>query len=406
MKIPFSPPFIDDDVKQEVMDTLQSGWLTTGLKTKLLEEEVATFCGAETALGINSATSAIMLLLHWWGIQRDDEVIIPAYTYCSTALAVLHSGGKVVMADVCDDFNIDVEKIKAAITSKTKAIITVDFAGWPCDYDSINELVNLKEVKEKFCALNKNQQQLGRILVMADAAHSLGAIYKKKNSGVLADVTVFSFHAVKNITTAEGGMICLNMPQPFENQEVYKTLRLWSLNGQTKDALTKSIAGGWKYDVVYPGFKINLPDVLAAIGLAQLRKYKSVLLPERRRIFEYYNNTFSEFSWAICPPFNKSDCAPSYHLYPLRIKKINEKQRDEIIELITSKNIGINVHFVPLPMLTVFKRNGFEIKNFMQSYLQYANEISLPIYPQLSDKDCKNVVDAVIEAFNNIIHEQ
>ncbi len=374
MKIPFSPPFIDDEVKREVMDTLNSGWITTGPKVKLLEEEVASFCGVEAALGVNSATSALMLALHWWGIKKGDEVIIPAYTYCATALAVMHVGGTPVMVDVDEDFNIDVKKIAEAITAKTKAIITVDLAGWPCDYDAINGLINDEEVKKKFVAANDEQKALGRLLVMADAAHSIGAIYKNKKSGTLADITVFSFHAVKNVTTAEGGMICLNMPQPFNNKEIYSTFRLWSLNGQTKDAFSKTVSGGWKYDIVYPGFKINLPDVLAAIGLAQFRKYKGNLLVERKRVFDIYDTSFAEHEWAILPPFHKIDCSSSFHIYPLRIKDATETQRDEIIDSISKKGVSVNVHFRPLPTLSIFKEMGFNIEDYPRSYIQYANE--------------------------------
>jgi dTDP-4-amino-4,6-dideoxygalactose transaminase len=403
MKIPFSPPFIDDDVKQEVMSALDSGWITTGPKVKLLEEEIVSFCGVEAALGVNSATSAMMLVLHWWGVKRGDEVIVPAYTYCATALAVMHLGATPVMVDAREDFNIDVEKIRNAITEKTKAIITVDFAGWACDYDAINTLVNEEKIKEKFAATNDIQKNLGRLLIMADAAHSLGAIYKNRKSGTLADVSVFSFHAVKNVTTAEGGMICLNMPQPFNNKNIYQTLRLWSLNGQTKDAFSKTVSGGWKYDIIYPGFKMNLPDVLAAIGLAQFRKYNGDLLKERKRVFDMYDDFFVKQKWAIAPPFHQKNCSSSFHIYPLRIKDATEKQRDEIIELISAKGVSVNVHFRPLPALTVFKELGFDIKNFPVSYHLYANEISLPIYPQLSNEDCQTVILSVAEAVSAVM---
>ncbi len=405
MNISFSPPFIDDDIKREVLSTLESGWLTTGPKVKLLESEIISFCNVEAALALNSGTSALMLALHWWGIKNGDEVIIPAYTYCATGLAVMHLGGMPVMVDVCDDFNINVEKIKAAITIKTKAIITVDFAGWPCDYDAIYSLINQKEIEGKFNPENEKQQNLGRLLIIADAAHSIGAVYKNKLTGSLADLTIFSFHAVKNITTAEGGIICFNMPQPFENKEIYNLLRLWSLNGQTKDAISKTLSGGWKYDIVYPGFKINLPDVLAAIGLAQLRKYKNGLLPERKRISDKYNIFFSKKTWAIIPPFQKENCSSSFHVYPLRIKNATEDERDKIIELIAAENVSVNVHFRPLPTLTIFKNMGFDIADFPQSYQQYANEISLPIYPQLTEEACEIVIKIVTMAVKQVMNE-
>lgn len=272
--IPFSPPYIDEDVTNEVMDSLRSGWITTGPKVKALEQEVAKLTGVKNVLCVNSATSAMMLMLHWFGIGKGDEVIIPAYTYCATALAVLHLGAKPVIVDVNKDFCINTEKIRKAITPRTKAVVPVDIGGYPCDYDDINKIVNDDEVKKMFISVNENQRMLGRIFVMADSAHSIGAVYKDKESGSLCDATVFSFHAVKNVTTAEGGAICLNLPDKFNNEELYQWLRLLSLNGQTKDAFTKSQGGNWKYDIVYPGFKINLNDLCAAVGLAQIRKYK------------------------------------------------------------------------------------------------------------------------------------
>src|SRR5438874_2507871 len=262
--IPFSPPFIDEDTITEVTNTLRSGWITTGKKVKQLEEQTAAFCGVENVVAVNSATSALMLVLHWFGVSKNDEVIIPAYTYCATALAVMHMGAKPVMVDVEDDFNISPEKIEAAITNKTKAIISVDFGGWPCDYNAIKNILEKEEIKSQFQPLSDKQKKLDRILFISDAAHSLGAVYNDKRIGTQADITIFSLHAVKNLTTAEGGLICLNMPPPFNNNEIYKTLRLWSLNGQTKDAFTKTKSGEWRYDIVYPGFKINMPDVLAA----------------------------------------------------------------------------------------------------------------------------------------------
>ena len=399
--IPFSPPFIDDDIINEVTDTLRSGWITTGKKVKQLEEEIAAFCGVEKIVAVNSATSALMLLLHWFGVGKDDEVIVPAYTYCATALAVMHVGAKPVMVDVEEDFNISPEKIEAAITGKTKAIISVDFGGWPCDYDAIKNVINKSEITKRFKPSSDTQKKLGRILFISDAAHSLGAIYNHKRVGMQADITVFSLHAVKNLTTAEGGLICLNMPAPFDNNEIYKTLRLWSLNGQTKDAFSKTKAGEWQYDIVYPGFKINMPDVLAAIGVAQFKKYEQ-LLEERKRVFDFYTAAFEKYTWAICPPFFKKGCSSSFHLYPLRVAHINEEQRSAIIQKISEQNVSVNVHFIPLPMLTVFKEN-YSIKNYPQSYFLYSNEISLPIYPQLTNEACQTVVNAVITAVTSVI---
>jgi len=403
MQIPFSPPFINENIELEVLDALRSGWITTGPKVKALEQEVCNYTNAEACLCVNSATSAMMLVLHWYGVKKGDEVIVPAYTYCATALAVMHLGATPIMVDVEDDFNISVSKIKLAISSRTKAIMPVDFAGWPCNYSEINKLINEPEIKQKFKAETEQQKKLQRILVLSDAAHSFGAVYNNKKLGTAADITIFSFHAVKNLTTAEGGAICLNLPLPFNNNDVYATLRLWSLNGQTKDAFSKSKAGSWRYDIVYPGFKMNLPDVLAAIGLAQIKEYNEVLLKERKRVFDFYSKTFSNYSWAMLPPYDVPNASSSYHLYPLRIKDINEEQRDRIIEKIAETGVAVNVHFQPLPLLTVFKQMGYDINNFPSAYNNYKAEISLPIYPQLNNNKCTYIVDNVVNAIKEVL---
>lgn len=403
MKIPFSPPYIDDEVISEVTDALRSGWITTGPRTKLLEEMVAGYAQVEKALAVNSATSAMMLVLHWFGVTGGDEVIVPAYTYAATALAVMHVGATPVMVDAGPDFNIDPARIRQAITEKTKAIITVDFGGWPCDYDQIIALIKEGAVVKKFRPKGAIQEQLGRMLLLSDAAHAIGAVYKNKPVSCYADITVFSFHAVKNITSAEGGMICLNMPAGFDNHSVYDTMRLWSLNGQTKDAFTKLRAGEWQYDIVYPGFKMNMPDVLAAIALAQLRKYPDHLLPERKRIFDFYDHALRECDLALLPPFHKEGCRSSYHLYPLRIKGASEMQRNAIIQSLTASGVSVNVHFIPLPMLTLFKEGGYDMGQYSVSYSLYANEISLPVYPQLGERECGYITEQVIAAVEGIL---
>lgn len=402
MKIPFSPPFIDDDVKNEVISALESGWITTGPKVKALEQETAKYAGIEHVLCVNSATSGLMLALHWLGIGSGDEVIIPAYTYCATALAVMHIGAVPVMVDVKEDFNIDPVKVEAAITNKTKAIIPVDFAGFPCDYDSLFALINKDETKKLFTAKSEIQSQLKRIAIVADAAHSFGSTYKNKHTGSLADITVFSFHAVKNLTTAEGGAICITMPPPFNNGEIYKTLRLWSLNGQTKDAFSKSQTGGWKYDIVYAGFKINMPDVCAAIGLAQIRKYNVSVLQERKRVYNAYTKEFINDKWAWLPVEN-TDVTSSYHLYPLRIKGITEEERDSIIEKVSAAEVAVNVHFIPLPLLTLFKNMHYNISDYPVSLSNYSGEISLPVYPQLNNNQCHHIVEVVRKAIKETI---
>ena len=400
MKIPFSPPFIDDDVINEVVDALKSGWITTGPKVKALEDEIAKFSGAKSVLCVNSWTSGAIMMLSWLGVNEGDEVIIPAYTYAATALAVIHAGAKPVIVDINDDFNISVAEIAKAITPKTKAIIPVDIAGWPCDYKQIMDLVSSENILEKFTPTSDVQKKLGRILVLNDAAHSLGARYFDKNIGTECDVTIFSLHAVKNVTTAEGGAICLNMPAVFDNAELYSELRRMTLNCQTKDAFSKSKAGGWRYDIVGLGMKINLADVNAAIGLAQIRKY-DMLLSQRKEVAARYRKAFSEYQWAVLPPQISDAKDSSCHIFPLRIKYATEEQRDSIIQRISESDVAVNVHFIPLPMLSYFKELGYEINDFPQSFKNYSAEISLPIYPQLTNEQIDYIVSTVVNAYNS-----
>lgn len=393
MRVDFSPPYIDQSVVDEVVDTLKSGWITTGNKVKLLEAKIKILTGSQSVLCVNSWTSGAIMMLRWLGLKPGDEVIIPTYTYAATALAVMHAGATPVMVDVCDDFNISLDAIRKVITHKTKAIIPVDVAGWPCDYNEIMELVHDKDIKHLFTPTSIIQQQLGRILVLVDAAHSFGGKYNGKNIGPDADITIFSLHAVKNITTAEGGVICINMPKPFDNDNLYDELRSMSMNCQTKDAYTKSIAGYWKYDIVGLGMKINMPDVNAAIGLAQLSLFPD-LLAQRKAISNHYQKAFLEYEWAIIPNQYNKIKESSYHFFPLRIKNITEEQRDEIISEISKLDIATNVHYIPLPMFSFFKESGYDIANYPNSYKNFACEISLPIYPQLTVE----VVDLVIES--------
>lgn len=401
MKIPFSPPFIDQNVLNEVEDSLRSGWITTGPKVRKLENLVSQYTTAPQTLCVNSATSGLMLALSWYGVKEGDEVIIPAYTYAATALAVMHVGGTPIMVDTNDDFNINLEAIENAITKKTKVVIPVDMCGWPCDYDAINNLLTSK--KELFHPETENQKKLGRILCLADAAHSIGAQYNNKNSGSLTDLTVFSFHAVKNVTTAEGGAVCINLPEPFDNEEEYAFLRCNALNGQTKDALSKSKAGSWKYDIIYQGFKINMPDVLAAIGVAQMPTYFESVLPARERIYEFYRDYFSTKDWAILPPYKNDTKESSCHLYALRIKDITEDHRDAIITKISETGVAVNVHFQPLPLLTLFKEKGYNIEDYPQTYDNYKSEISLPIYPQLTDEQLQYIVESVTKSVEAVL---
>ncbi|HOU95417.1 MAG TPA: DegT/DnrJ/EryC1/StrS family aminotransferase [Bacteroidales bacterium] len=402
MKIPFSPPYIDQDVLNEVEDTLKSGWITTGPKVKSLEDEIARFVSIKNTLCVNSATSGLYLAMKWFGIGPGDEVIVPAYTYAATALAVFHTGAKPVLVDVNNDFNIDVESIKKLINHSTKAIIPVDFAGWPCDYDEILSVVTDTHISSLFTPHNEIQAKLGRILILSDAAHSLGAVYKNKPSGSITDISVFSLHAVKNVTTAEGGIICLSLPDIFLGEEVIASMRLMSLNGQTKDAYSKNVVGNWRYDIILPGFKMNMPDICAAIGLAQIRKYKNQLLPERKRIAMRYANRFQMHDWAIIPPLHNIDKETSYHIFALRIRGFSEKMRDLMIEEISKKDVSVNVHFIPLPLFKYFKDEGYSIDNFPIAYSCYCCEISLPIYPQLSTKMVDYIADVVIDSYCKI----
>lgn len=402
--IPFSPPFIDNEVIEEVLHTLYSKWITTGPKVAALEQEIIKLTSCASAICVNSWTSGAILMLKWFGIKEGDEVIIPAYTYCATALCVLHCGATPVMVDVDEDFCISVNTIRKAITSKTKAIIAVDIAGWPCDYDALNALINEPEIVSLFNASSVKQSLLNRILMISDAAHSLGAKYGGGAAAKRSDVTIFSFHAVKNITTAEGGCICLNLPKQFDITVESRYLKMYTLNGQTKDAFSKAQGGGWKYDILFQGLKINMPDICAAIGLAQVRKYETELLPLRKQIALQYSEGFKPYNWAILPPLLDSKRESSYHLFPLRIKNIREVQRDLIINAITITGVSVNVHFIPMPMLTYFKSLGYQMTDYPISYHQYACEISLPIYPQLTAEEIAYVISSVISAVENQFH--
>lgn len=403
MKIPFSPPYINEDIINEVVDSLRSGWITTGPKVKALEEEIKKFSGAKEVLCVNSWTSGAIMMLRWLGLKEGDEVIVPAYTYSATALAVYHAGGIPVMVDTTEDFNISVEGIRNAITSKTKAILPVDIAGFPCDYDEIMTMVNEPIIKEMYNATSPVQKKLRRILVLNDAAHSLGATYTDGiKTGSETDIAVFSLHAVKNVTTAEGGAICLNLPEPFDNASLYTELRQMSLNCQTKDAFSKSKAGGWRYDITGFGMKINMADINAAMGLAQMRIYPE-LLKERKRVFNTYNDALSKESWANVPPAVVKGKESSYHLYALRINNISELQRDQMIDEIAKTGVAVNVHFIPMPMLTFFKEKGFKIEDYPQAYNNFKCEISLPIYPQLTEDELKYIINSVKDAYRTIV---
>lgn len=400
--IPFSPPRIDDKTIAEVTDALQSGWITTGPKTKLFEEKLAAFIGVKHVVCLNSATAGMQLILNWLGIKKGDEVIVPAYTYCATANVVIHAGAKPVMVDVNeDDFNISINAVRNAITPKTKAIIAVDIAGYPADYDELHQLVRENQINSLYNPENSVQQKLNRIAIVADAAHSIGAIYNGARTGNQADMSSFSFHAVKNLTTAEGGAVAFNLKE-FSSQELQQKFKVSSLHGQTKDAFSKNQIGAWKYDVVEAGFKCNMTDLQAAIGLVELKRYEETLA-RRKTIFEKYQNALSKKAWAKVPLFSSNNKTSSYHLYMLRIKDISEEKRDVIIAKTSEKEVAVNVHYLPLAMLTYYRNKGYAINDYPQTYENYKAEITLPVYYNLTDSQVETVINAVVESVEEVI---
>lgn len=405
MKIPFSPPYIDTSVIDKVTNCLNSGWITSGPLVRDLENHIASDVGVEKCICVNSWSSGALLVLKWLGIKEGDEVILPVYTYSATALVVHHCGATPVFVDVQEDFTINPEDVRKALSPKTKAIFAVDFAGLMCDYDSIKTIIEEAYSSNKclFAADSENQARFCRPVIISDAAHSIGATYKDKKSGSVADITIFSLHAVKNVTTAEGGAICLNLPKTFDEDLVFKEMKLWSLNGQTKDAFSKTNGSGWRYDILFPGLKVNMPDICAAIALAQLEQYEKKLLLERKRVAERYNSFFQQFDWALCPILEDECRTSCYHLYALRIKNISEEQRDTMIDLIINDGVSVNVHFIPLPMLTAFKNMGFDMKNYPVAYELYKNEISLPIYPQLTNDQIDYICQSVFDSLKKVV---
>jgi dTDP-4-amino-4,6-dideoxygalactose transaminase len=400
--IPFSPPRIDQAVIDEVTAALQSGWITTGPRTKQFEKEISAYCNAKTTIAVSSWTTGMEVLLRWWGVGPGDEVILPVYTYCASANVILHTGATPVFVDInAADFNLSLEKVAEKITAKTKVIMPVDLGGLPCDYAALYELIEHK--KDLFKAASPQQEKLGRILLAADAAHSFGALYQGKRVGSIADITVFSFHAVKNLTTAEGGAISFHLPEAFDHDEIYKTFNIKILHGQSKDALAKTQKGAWRYDVLEPGFKCNMTDIQAAIGLIELGRYQENL-DRRKIIFEHYDQAFKKTSWAWTPLYENQEKSSSYHLYQLRIKDITEAQRDAIIQEIFEHDVAVNVHFQPLPLLSAYKNLGYQISDFPQAYANYSTEISLPVYYDLNDEQVKQVIAAVIASVEKILN--
>lgn len=391
MKIPFSPPDIGEAEIEEVVAALKSGWITTGPKTKELERQVAQFCHTSKAVCLNSATAALELTLHQLGIGPGDEVITCVYTYTASASVVCHVGAKLVLVDCQKDgYQMDYDALEAAITEKTKAVIPVDIAGVICDYDRIFEIVEKK--KALFTPSdNKIQQALGRVAVVADAAHAFGARRHGKMCGEIADFTAFSFHAVKNFTTAEGGAVVWRDIDGIDNEEIYKNYMLLSLHGQSKDALAKTQLGAWEYDIVMPGYKCNMTDIMAGIGLAQMRRYPKLLM-RRCNIIGQYDAVMENLPVQVLQHYGE-DFASSGHLYLVRLEGKDEAYRNEFIRKMAELEVATNVHFKPLPMHTAYKKLGFDIKDYPNAYQMYHNEITLPLHTCLSDEEVEYVLD-------------
>lgn len=396
--IPFSPPDITEIEINEVCEALKSGWITTGHRTKQFEKELAKFCNTNKVVCLNSATSAEELNLRVLGIGVGDEVIVPAYTYTATASAVIHCGATVKFIDsqvgCCE---MDYKQLEAAITDKTKAIVAVDMGGIVCDYDRIFQAVENK--KTIFKPANDIQKAIGRVAVLADCAHALGAVWHGEKAGEIADFTSFSFHAVKNLTTAEGGASTWRSIDGIDDEELYKRYQLYSLHGQSKDALAKTQLGAWEYDIIGTWYKCNMPDIMAAMGLKQLERYPD-MLKKRQSIIEKYDKALESIGVTHLTHYG-SDFSSSGHLYLARVPGITSVQRNEIITKMAEVGIACNVHYKPLPMMTAYKNMGWDIKDFPNAYRYYQNLISLPLHTKLTDED----VEYVIEHFKRIVRE-
>jgi len=395
MKIPFSPPDIGQDEIEQVVEAMRSGWITTGPKTKELERQVAAFCHAPRAVCLNSATAALELTLHQLGIGPGDEVITSAYTYTASASVVCHVGAKLVLVDCQQDsYEMDYDALERAVTSKTKAIIPVDIGGVLCDYDRIFQIVQKK--RSLFVPSNNPiQQALGRVAVVADSAHGFGASRHGKMSGEIADFTAFSFHAVKNFTTAEGGAVVWRTLDGIDNEEIYRQYMLLSLHGQSKDALAKTQLGAWEYDIVIPGYKCNMTDIMAGIGLAQMKRYPG-LLARRREIITRYNKALEALPVTVLQHYGE-DFASSGHLYLVRLNGKDEAYRNDLIVRMAELEVATNVHYKPLPMHTAYRNLGFSIEDYPNAYQMYHNEVTLPLHTCLTDEQVEYVLDSFIK---------
>ena len=393
-KIPFSPPDMSEAEINEVAEALRSGWITTGPKTKEFERLIAMCCQTEQAVCLNSATACMELILRVLGVGPGDEVITSAYTYTATASVTCHVGAKVVMVDTApDSFEMDYDKLADAITERTKVVLPVDLAGVVCDYDKIFAAVESK--KHLFSPANDIQKAYGRVIVLADAAHAFGAKWHGKMCGEIADFTSFSFHAVKNLTTAEGGALTWRNHDGVDNESLYKQFQLLSLHGQNKDALAKTRLGAWEYDIVAPYYKCNMTDVMAGIGLAQLKRYPEMLY-RRREIIERYNEGLKGRDVQVLDHFG-DDHSSSGHLYLVRLLGEDVEYRNAVIERMAECGIACNVHYKPLPMMTAYKNLGFDIVDYPNAYNQYHNEITLPLHTSLTDEDVEYVISNFVD---------
>lgn len=394
--IPFSPPDIGENEINEVIDTLKSGWITTGPKVKEFEREISKYCHISKAVCLNSATACMEMTLRLLGVGPGDEVITSAYTYTASCSVICHVGATPILVDVSkDSYEMDYQQLADKITAKTKVIIPVDLAGIMCDYDRIFEIVESK--KGLFVPSNDIQKSFGRIMVLADAAHAFGASRKNKMCGEVADFTSFSFHAVKNLTTAEGGAVVWKDIHGIDNEWIYKHYQLLSLHGQTKDALNKTKLGSWEYDIMSPSYKCNMTDIMASVGLAQFKRYPD-LLARRKEIIRRYDEAFKELDVKLLKHYD-SNYQSSGHLYLVRINNITCEQRNTIIEKMAEKGIACNVHYKPLPMLTAYKKLGFDIKYYPNAHNLFVNEVTLPLYTNLTDED----VDYIISNFKEVL---
>jgi len=399
--IKFSPPDIGEEEIKEVVEALKSGWITTGPKTKLFEQKISEWCNTEKTVCLNSATAAMEMTLRLLGIGPGDEVITSAYTYTASCSVICHVGATPVLIDIQKDhYEMDYDKLEQAITEKTKAIIPVDFAGVMCGYDKIQEIVEKKS--SLFKPKTEIQEQIGRIAIIADGAHSFGAMRNGKNAGEYADFTCFSFHAVKNLTTAEGGAVTWKRNDKFDNEAIYKRFQILSLHGQTKDALHKNKLGAWEYDILEPAYKCNMTDIMAGIGLAQIKRYQS-LINRRHEIIQKYEQKLKDCNVKLLEHKNsETNTRSSGHLFIVKINGIEEEKRNEIITKMAERGIATNVHYKPLPMLTAYKNLGFDIKNYPNSYNFYKGEITLPLYSLLTDEEVEYVISNFVDILGEI----